>query len=123
MPNTYLRHVDPAIFTAGVDRLSDPVHGPESGATRCSVTCIRTPPGGGSPAGLHTHEVDQLFYVLQGTMKIEVEGTEYEAGPNTLVVFPAHVPHRNWNEGDVATVHLAIVAPLPLEGAPFAHPA
>jgi len=32
----------------------------------CTLTLIRTPAGGGSPAGLHTHEVDQVFYVLEG---------------------------------------------------------
>jgi mannose-6-phosphate isomerase-like protein (cupin superfamily) len=38
---------------------------------------------------------------------------EFEAGPGSLVVFPAGVPHRNWNAGDVATVHLSFNTPVP----------
>jgi hypothetical protein len=39
------------------------------------------------------------------------------------VVFPKGVPHRNWNGGSEATVHLAFNVPLPEEGVPFAQPA
>src|SRR5258708_36193917 len=70
----------------------------------CSVTIIKTPAGGGSPAGLHTHTVDQVFYVLSGTLNIEIEGSTYVAGAGTLVVFPALVPHRYWNAGDAPIV-------------------
>lgn len=88
----------------------------------CSVTIIKTPAGGGSPAGLHTHTVDQIFYVLSGTMNVEIEGTAYVAEPGTLVVFPAQVPHRNWNAGSEPTVHLAIAAPRAPSDVPFATP-
>jgi quercetin dioxygenase-like cupin family protein len=91
-----------------------------SGGKHCSINWIRTPAGGGSPAGLHTHVVDQIFYVLEGTMNIEVEGKEYLAPPGSLVVFPAGVPHRNWNGGTDATVHIAFNAPLPDPNVPFA---
>jgi quercetin dioxygenase-like cupin family protein len=91
-----------------------------TGAKHCAVSCVKTPAGQGSPEGLHTHRVDQLFYVLRGTMMVAIEGTVQQAGPGTLVIFPAGVPHRNWNEGPEATVHLSIVAPVPEEGVPFA---
>jgi quercetin dioxygenase-like cupin family protein len=94
----------------------------ESGATACMISYIRTPSGGGSPAGRHVHDVDQHFYVLSGVMSIEVEGERFEAGPGSLVWFPAGVPHMNWNEHDEPTVHLAINAPLPPAGLPFARP-
>jgi quercetin dioxygenase-like cupin family protein len=64
--------------------------------------------------------VDQLFYILGGTMSLEIEGKQYEAGPGTLVVFPAGIAHRNWNAGSEATVHLAINSPLPDPALPFA---
>jgi quercetin dioxygenase-like cupin family protein len=94
-----------------------------SGGTHCAINYIRTPSGGGSPAGLHTHDVDQIFYILSGTMSVEVSGTEYQCPPGTLVVFPAGVPHRNWNAGAQPTVHLAINAPTPDPNVPFAKPA
>jgi len=52
-------------------------------------------------------------------MSLEIAGTGYEAGPGTLVIFPAGVPHRNWNRGNEATIHLAINGPVPEQGVPF----
>jgi mannose-6-phosphate isomerase-like protein (cupin superfamily) len=116
----YVRKVDFAQLEAAGDRVSQSLLDRDSGATSCSVNCIKTPPGEGSPAGMHTHAVDQLFYILSGTMSLEIGGQSHMAGPGTLVVFPAGVPHRNWNGGPEATVHLAFNSPLPEEGKPFA---
>ena len=118
----YLRKVDFAQLTAVDERVSQPLLDWDSGATSCSVNCIKTPPGEGSPAGMHTHVVDQLFYILSGTMSLEINGHAYTADPGTLVVFPAGVPHRNWNGGAEATVHLAFNTPLPSPDEPFARP-
>src|SRR4029079_11077242 len=116
----FLRRVDFDRMGATSERVSQTLIGHDSGASSCSVNCIKTPPGEGSPSGLHTHVVDQLFYILSGTMSLEIEGKEFEAGPGTLVVFPAGVPHRNWNGGREATVHLAINSPLPDPAVPIA---
>jgi mannose-6-phosphate isomerase-like protein (cupin superfamily) len=116
----YLRKVDFAQLAAGEDRVVQSLLDRDSGATTCSINCIKTPPGEGSPAGMHTHAVDQFFYILSGTMSLEIAGQSYVAGPGTLVVFPAGVPHRNWNSGAEATVHLAFNTPLPEPGEPFA---
>jgi quercetin dioxygenase-like cupin family protein len=118
----YLRKVDFAQLAAGDNRVSQSLLDRDSGATTCSVNFIKTPPGEGSPAGMHTHVVDQLFYVLSGTMNLEIAGQTYVAGPGTLVIFPAGVPHRNWNGATEATVHLAFNTPLPEAGKPFARP-
>ena len=118
----YLRKVDFTRLAAAEGRVSQPLLDRDSGATTCSVNCIKTPPGEGSPAGMHTHAVDQLFYILSGTMSLEISGKAYSADPGTLVVFPAGVPHRNWNGGAEATVHLAFNSPLPAAGEPFARP-
>ena len=116
----YLRKVDFARLAAAQDRMSQSLLDHDSGATTCSVNCIKTPPGQGSPAGMHTHKVDQLFYILSGTMSLEIAGQSYVAGPGTLIVFPAGVPHRNWNGGAEPTIHLAFNTPLPELGVPFA---
>jgi len=94
-----------------------------SGARTCTIFCIKTPAGGGSPAGLHVHDVDQMFYVLQGTMSVEIEGKQHDCGLGSLVVFPAGVPHRNRKAGSGPTIHLAFNTPLPDSQAPFARPA
>lgn len=93
-----------------------------TGGRHCMISLIRTPPGGGSPEGLHIHEVDQYFYILSGSMEIEIAGVADTAPAGTLVTFPAGVPHRNWNGGSEPTLHLSINAPLPPEGHPLAFP-
>jgi mannose-6-phosphate isomerase-like protein (cupin superfamily) len=116
----YLRKVDFARLAASGERVTQPLLDWDSGATSCSVNCIKTPPGEGSPAGMHTHVVDQLFYIMSGTMSLEIDGQAYTADPGTLVVFPAGIPHRNWNGGAEPTVHLAFNSPLPSPDEPFA---
>src|ERR1051325_1425082 len=119
-----VRKVDDAALAAqGLDeRFSQWLLDHNSGGKHCSINWIRTPAGGGSPAGMDTHAVDQIFYILDGIMSLEIEGKEYTAGPGSLVVFPAGVPHRNWNGGTEPTIHLAFNAPLPDPSVPFAQP-
>ena len=119
----YVRQVDfGKINGSGADeRFTQVLLGHDSGAQTCTINCIKTPAGGGSPAGMHTHAVDQIFYILSGTMSIEIEGAgEHDCPPGSLIVFPAGVPHRNWNGGTEPTVHLAFNTPLPDPNVPFA---
>ena len=118
----YVRKVDfTAIEGSGADeRLTQSLFDHTTGAKTCTVNCIKTPPGGSSPAGMHVHDVDQIFYVLSGTMSIEIEGKCYECPPGSLIVFPTGIRHRNWNDGTEPTVHLAFNTPLPDPDAPFA---
>jgi len=118
----YVRQVDfAAIDKSGADeRLNQALLDHTSGAKTCTVYCIKTPVGGSSPAGLHVHDVDQIFYILRGTMSIEIEGKQYDCGPGSLIVFPVGVPHRNWNGGSEPTVHLTFNTPLPDPKVPFA---
>ena len=120
----YVRKVDEAALSAAGpnERFSQWLLDHTSGARNCTINWIRTPAGGGSPAGMHTHVVDQIFYILAGTMSLEIEGKEYQAGPGSLVVFPAGVPHRNWNGSTEPTIHLAVNAPAPDPKEPFARP-
>lgn len=81
-----------------------------------------TPPGRGSEAGLHVHVVDQIFYIIEGQLEVHVGDCDYTAQAGDIVVFPAGVPHSNWNEGHHAAVHLSIVTPTPDAHQPFARP-
>lgn len=118
----YIRTVDfAAINQSGAEeRLTQKLFDHTSGARNCTINCIKTPAGGGSPAGLHVHEVDQIFYILSGTMSVEIEGKQHECGPGSLIVFPTGIRHRNWNGGSEPTVHLAFNTPLPDPDRPFA---
>jgi quercetin dioxygenase-like cupin family protein len=108
----YVRPVDLPELAEG-ERFSKRLIDATSGGRQADVRYIVTPPGGGSPRGMHTHAWEQLFYLLEGVMSIEVDGQRHEVGPGNLIVFPAGMPHRNWNQTDHNTVHLAINAPLP----------
>jgi quercetin dioxygenase-like cupin family protein len=121
----YVRQVDQGRLDAlGPDeRLSQKLLSVADGAASVTVTLVRTPAGGGSPEGRHYHEVDQVFYVLKGTMTIEIDEETSECGPGSLVVFPANTPHRNWNASGDETLHLNIVAPASDPAKPFALPA
>jgi quercetin dioxygenase-like cupin family protein len=119
----YVRQVDFDQLNASAERFTQRLFDRDTGASTCQINCIKTPPGGGSPAGNHVHAVDQIFYILSGTMNLEIEGKPYLARPGSLVVFPKGVPHRNWNGGSEPTVHLAFNVPLPAEGVPFSQPA
>jgi len=43
-----------------------------------------------------------------------------DPGAGSLIVFPADVPHRNWNGGIEPTVHPVFNTPLPDPNVPFA---
>ena len=52
--------------------LLDHQNGAKTGA--CIVRCMNVPPGEGSPAGLHIHHFEQIYYVISGTMDLEIDG-------------------------------------------------
>lgn len=58
----------------------------------------RTPPGGGSRRGLHSHEWDQAFFVIEGRMGIEVDGKVMTVEKGDLGFIPAGAVHRQWND-------------------------
>jgi quercetin dioxygenase-like cupin family protein len=87
-------------FSAGLIERDEPFN--------FDIRYIRTPPGGGSPRGPHTRKWDQVFYLLEGVMEIEILGRHTQLSAGQGVLFPHGVEHRNWNASDEPTVHLAI---------------
>ncbi len=120
----YLRQVDFAALAAAgnTERITNPLWNSTDGGENCGISYILTPSGTGSPAGLHTHVFDQIFYILQGVMDFEIEGQQYQAGPGGAIYFPKSVPHRNWNGGTEPTVHLNFMVPCPKPGEPVGIP-
>jgi quercetin dioxygenase-like cupin family protein len=121
----YLTQMDHATFEGLLpdQRYSQKLLNRASGGDAVAVSLIRTPSGEGSPEGLHTHDFEQLFYVLAGEMNVEIDGEVFRASAGSLIRFPQDVPHRNWNDDDGQdTLHLAINVPAPLPGQPMAKP-
>lgn len=83
-----------------------------SGVGSVSLGIFRVPPGGRGPV-LHVHRFDQIYFILSGTMQLQIGLEQYTAGPNTLVVLPAGMPHTNWNTGPEVEYHINLRVPEP----------
>lgn len=118
----YVRQVDLRALAAAdsAERFSQRLLTAENGAENIQVLYIRTPPGSGTRIGLHTHDIEQVFFLISGRMHYEINGIEGIAEPGSLIIFPAGIPHRNWSEEE--TYHLAIMAPLKESAGTRGHP-
>ena len=71
----------------------------ESGVNSTSLGIFRVPPGGKSPP-LHVHRFEQIYFVISGTMQLQIGLEEYTAPANSYVILPPGMPHTNWNASD-----------------------
>lgn len=85
---------------------------------KAHIRVAEVSPGKSGP-GMHIHEFDQYFYVLEGTLDVEVALQKRRVEAGMLVVLPAGVPHRQYNSGDTAERHIAINTPGPEAGRPW----
>lgn len=71
----------------------------------------------------HLHEVsDQIYFVTEGTMSIQLGEETFVVEPETLVYIPMGTPHHNFNHGDVQEFHFEAIAPVPFVTQPIATP-
>jgi mannose-6-phosphate isomerase-like protein (cupin superfamily) len=85
---------------------------PKTGVDSCYVICSRVEPGASGP-NLHTHPADQFYFIVSGTMRVQLGTEEFSVGPDTLVSIPEGTPHCNRNPGNETEIHLEIIAPAP----------
>lgn len=90
----------------------------ERGVTSVLINAAQVNEGGAGP-GMHIHTFDQLYFVLEGELQIDVAGERHAAPRHSLVVLPAGVPHTQWNDGPGREVHLAVLTPYPEAGKPL----
>lgn len=111
---------EPVIYHAGqADQETEPgepsaipLASPQTGTPGIEVNVVQATMTG-PPASCHIHDFTQLFWVLEGTLTIEIAGERHDVPPGHLVVLHAGVPHRNWNEAGPAERHLAFLIPAP----------
>ena len=73
----------------------------------CEMT---TMPGDG--VSLHVHDRDEEFYyILEGAYEMQAGDKQFTAETGSLVVIPAHVPHKFRNAGKVPARALMIFRP------------
>jgi quercetin dioxygenase-like cupin family protein len=112
-----LKHTDfAAIDSVGSEvRVSQVLIDETSGSDYSSVHYVRTPAGGGSEGGMHSHEFEQIFYILSGQLHVEYsDGRCIELARGDLVVIPPGVQHRNFNAAGTECLHLSFNTPRPL---------
>lgn len=85
------------------------VTGPQSGGA-CFIFEGITPPGGGPPPHIH-HRQEESFYLLEGTLTIQVAGRTYQASPGDFVHIPRGTVHSFRNNGNVDARLLTTVSP------------
>jgi mannose-6-phosphate isomerase-like protein (cupin superfamily) len=107
----HIRSVDPTVFPPGKFHVQV-LAGRDSGIESCMAYFAMVPPGTGGP-DLHTHEVDECFYVTSGTLSVQLGIEERTAGPDTLVFVPKGTPHRQWNAGAEIVQFFGLQGPAP----------
>ena len=67
--------------------------------------------------GPHSHPEDDVFYVLEGTMSLLVDGEWIDATKGSFVLVPAGMTHDFQNRSDAPAGVLNVSAPGPFEPA------
>jgi quercetin dioxygenase-like cupin family protein len=72
------------------------------------------PPGGGPPPHIH-HREQEAFYVLEGTLDIQMGGQMVQASAGDFVHIPIGTVHSFRNNGDSVARQLLIFSPGGME--------
>jgi quercetin dioxygenase-like cupin family protein len=75
---------------------------------RMTVTRYRF--GGGGRFPLHSHDQEQVTYVISGTMTFIVEGVEHVVGAGSMIIIPPLARHEA-QAGAAGAEVLSVVAP------------
>jgi quercetin dioxygenase-like cupin family protein len=71
-----------------------------------SVAVERAEPGGWFPA--HSHDLEQWFFVIEGSFWIAIDGEKHVLGPRSIVYVPRNAVHEGGNAGDGPLEYLVI---------------
>ena len=72
------------------------------------------PPGGGPMPHIH-HREDESFYLLEGTLTVQVGGNTVAASAGDVAFLPRGIAHSFRNTGDVTAKALVLITPAGLE--------
>jgi quercetin dioxygenase-like cupin family protein len=75
---------------------------------------VSVPPGGGPPPHIHRRE-EETFYILEGTVTVQVGGETVNASPGDCVYLPRGIAHSFKNTGNVEAKFIVVVTPAGLE--------
>jgi quercetin dioxygenase-like cupin family protein len=84
----------------------------------CVIVVVRQP-AGKPMLPPHYHTGDQVYYILDGTLDVEIDGVKHTANPHSAVFIPAGAIHSHVPRTD--EFHLDIISPAPIRGLPLAY--
>lgn len=64
---------------------------------------------------LHHHAFDEAWYVLEGTLTLQLCDKIVKAGPGTVAFAPRDTPHAVANHGEVAARYVLVCTPAGFE--------
>jgi mannose-6-phosphate isomerase-like protein (cupin superfamily) len=83
-----------------------------TGSRHMSVHVTEIAPGGGEP-DLHMQTFDKIYFILEGTLHVQIGLKSYQAQPHSYVIVPAGTVHRIWNEAPNLERHVSFHLPEP----------
>ena len=90
------------------------VDGEQTGGRFALVEHPLRPRALGAP--LHTHEnEDEISYVVEGEVGVQVGERVQVAGPGAVIVKPRGIPHAFWNAGEAPARLLELITPAGFE--------
>ena len=82
--------------------------GPDTGGTMTAVAVVAGPGSGPPP---HTHVYAEIFYVLDGSLTVEIDGERRTIGAGELAAVPGGAVHTYRNDSDEPARFLAVLHP------------
>jgi transcriptional regulator with XRE-family HTH domain len=66
---------------------------------------------GGQSEGMYTHEGEEFGTVIEGSLVLELDGTEYLMEEGDTIYFSSTIPHRFWNTGVSTARTIWVITP------------
>jgi mannose-6-phosphate isomerase-like protein (cupin superfamily) len=66
---------------------------------------------------LHITPVDAFFFILQGEGSVQIGDEQGRVSAGSMIISPARIPHRLWNDGNETFRFLVVKTPRPDEPA------
>ena len=79
------------------------------GAEKLAITIVEMEPGGFQ--NLHSHEPEQMYYILEGSGIMTVDGEERAVQAGDCIFFPSFAEHGLKNTGGTVLRYLSAASP------------
>ena len=60
----------------------------------------------------HSHPFEQVVYIVSGRVRFHIDGTDFDAGPGSVIRIPPNAMHYGEPIGDEPALNLDIFSPI-----------